>query len=80
MANQNIPAQNNQMENLKQMAKQISESSNPLGMMELMVSNNPNLKMAVDALKKCNGNPQLAFYELAKQKGADPSQILGFIK
>ena len=75
-----MPAQSNQMEILKQMARQISESSNPLGMMELMVSNNPNLKSAVEALKKCNGNPQLAFYELAKQKGADPSRVLGFIK
>ena len=38
--------------------------------------NNDALTIAMDALKQSGGDAKAAFYNLAKQKGADPDQTL----
>lgn len=42
-----------------------------------MIAKNPNAKRIMDAIQHNNGNLQNAFYELAKEKGVTPEEILG---
>ena len=44
-----------------------------------MMQNNPNMKQLNDYINKV-GDPQKAFYQMAKEQGVDPQQILEFAK
>jgi len=45
-----------------------------------MAQNNPGLKQALDYVNANGGNPEEAFYKLAKEKGVDPQAILNSLK
>ena len=45
-----------------------------------MLENNPKTKPAMDYIQQHGGNPETAFYTLAKEKGADPNQVLKQVK
>ena len=45
-------------------------------MINQMVQNSPGFGDIMKYLKKNNGDPQKAFYEMAKDKGEDPDSIL----
>ena len=51
-------------------------SSNPQQMFQTMLSQNPQMKQVMDYVQQSGGDPQTAFYKLAKEKGVDPNQIL----
>ena len=51
-----------------------------LNCMNQLAQNNPQIKQAMDYVNQCGGDPQKAFYTLAKQKGVDPQQILDALK
>ena len=44
-----------------------------------LLQSNPNLKPIMEMIKK-GANPKQMFFEMAKQKGIDPSSILSQIK
>ena len=49
-------------------------------MLKAMLDRNPQMKMINELIGKHNGNAQAAFYDLAKQKGADPNQIINLLR
>ena len=49
-------------------------------MLNLMAQKNPALRQAMDYVGKSGGDPKKAFYELAKQKGVNPDEILKMLK
>ena len=51
-----------------------------MGLLNMMAQKNPKLSDAITSLQNCGGDPQKAFYDLAKRKGADPSQVLNLLK
>ena len=56
---------------------QAMQSGTPMGMLS---QNNPQMKQVMDYIRACGGNPQQAFYMLAKQKGVDPNTIINQTK
>lgn len=44
-----------------------------------MMANNPQMKQLNDYINTV-GDPQKAFYQMAKEQGVDPQQILDFAK
>ena len=41
-----------------------------------LLQNNPNYKAVMDYVSMCGNDPQKAFYQMAKEKGIDPNDIL----
>lgn len=72
--------QPNNLGQLKAMMNTIKGAQNPMNMIDSLAQNNPVMKNVSDAIKSANGNPKDAFYQMAKQKGVDPNQILNMMK
>lgn len=51
-------------------------SQNPILALQNMLNQNPNFKQVMDFINQNGGNPEQAFYALAKQRGVDPKVIL----
>lgn len=56
--------------------KMMKCARNPQQMLNNMVQNNPQIKQAIDLINNSGKSPKDLFYEMAKQKGVDPNQIL----
>lgn len=65
-----------QMQQAKQMFRQLMNMGNPQAMMNQMLMNNPNTQQAFNFIKQAGNNPQQAFINLAKQKGVDPQEFI----
>lgn len=62
------------MAQIKNMMKLVKTNGNPTQLLQSMSQNNPQLKQVMTMV---NGkNPKEVFYELAKQKGVNPDDIL----
>ena len=75
--------QNQNPSNLKQQYQQfckLAKSSNPNELIQNMMLNNPQIKGAMNFIQSVGGDPQTAFYNLAKQKGVDPESILSQLR
>ena len=55
-------------------------AKNPEMMFKQMASQNPQFKQAMDYISENGGDPQNAFYKLAKEKGVDPETIINYLK
>ena len=53
---------------------------NPQSLMMTMLQNSPAYGEIMSFLNKNNGDARTAFYDMAKQKGVDPNQILDMMK
>lgn len=58
-----------QIKNMMQMARAMKDPQEAIRQI-------PQLKQAMDIVNQAGGDPQKAFYELAKQRGVDPESIL----
>lgn len=58
----------------------LKSAKNPEMFLQNMMSQNPQVKQAMDYVNANGGDAQKAFYSLAKQKGIDPEQILNMLK
>ena len=65
------------LQNLSQMATGVS---NPQGMIQQMLQNDPRTQQVMDYVNKNGGNAQQLFYQMAQQKGIDPNVIINQIK
>ena len=77
MFNFNQPTNN--IQNLKGMMNMVKGAQNPEAMLQAMLMNNPNYGQVMNLISQY-GDPKSAFYELAKQKGIDPNQIINMLK
>lgn len=78
MLNQNRMAQN--LQPIKNMMSMLKSAGNPQMMLQQMMSQNPQMKQAVDYVNANGGNAKAAFYKLAEQKGVNPDEILQMLK
>lgn len=76
MANSLYQQLNNISNPLVATFKMMRSSRNPQQMLMNMVQQNPQVKQTLDMISNSNKSPKDLFYELAKQKGVDPNQIL----
>lgn len=66
--------QPNNMAQIKNMMKLVKSNGSPTQLLQSMSQNNPQLKQVMTMV---NGkNPKDVFYELAKQKGVNPEDVL----
>ena len=58
----------------------LRSAGNPQAMLQNMMSSNPQMKQVMDLVNQSGGDPREAFYNLAKQKGVNPEEILNLLK
>ena len=65
---------------IKMMISAVRASGNPQAMLEQMMQTNPGMRQVTEILRQYNGDAGKAFYDLARQKGIDPQEILDLLK
>ena len=70
----------NNIQQVKSMLNLIRNANNPQALLQTMINNNPNLANVMNIIRQNGGNPKDAFYNLAKQKGVNPDEILNMLK
>ena len=71
---------NPKMQQIKQMMNSIQMAQNPQLALNQMVMSNPQLKQVMDLVNQNGGDPQTAFYSVAKNMGIEPQEILNMLK
>ena len=77
---QQLNPSTSQINPVVQMFKTMQKSNNPQQLLINMAQQNPKTKEVLDFIKSSNQSPKDLFYQLAKQKGVDPNQILDMLK
>lgn len=70
----------NQGNSMKQMLNAIRSSKNPQQLFMNMAQQNPQLKQLLTTINSSGKSPKELFYEVAKQKGIDPNQIINMLQ
>lgn len=65
---------------IKSMMQMLKSAGNPQMMLQQMISQNPQIRQAVQYVNDNGGNAEKAFYRLAKEKGVNPNDILQALK
>ena len=60
----------------KQLMQMVQMAQNPQAAIQQMAQSNPQMQQAIQYVNANGGNPQEAFYKLAKEKGIDPQTVL----
>ena len=68
------------IQKLKSMMSTVQHAGNPQAVFNDMLSQNPQMKQAMDYVQQSGGDARKAFYTLAEQKGVDPEQILSMLR
>ena len=53
---------------------------NPNQTAQYLLSQNPQYNTVINYVRNNGGDPQKAFYQMAKEKGVDPNAILSALK
>ena len=74
---QQLPSNLNQ---IKSMMNMVRGAQNPKMMLQNMINQNPQMRQVMNLVQQNGGDPKTAFYNLARQKGIDPDQVLNMLK
>ncbi len=66
--------------NAKRLFDMIKMSKDPNAMLTQLFEQNPQMKYVFDVIQKNGGDPQSAFYAVAKEKGINPEEILSLLR
>lgn len=77
MGNQSLPPN---LAQIKQLMNVFRNAKNPQQMITNMANQNPQIKQVMDMVQNSGKSPKDLFYEMAKQKGVDPNQILNMLR
>ena len=77
MGNQSLP---NNLQQIKNMMNMFKGAKNPQQMLTNMANQNPQMKQIIDMVNNSNKSPKDLFYDMAKQKGVDPNQIISMLQ
>ena len=58
----------------------MSQSSNPMQLMQIMAQSNPQLQSILNLIQTSQKSPKDLFFEMARQRGVDPQQILQMLQ
>ena len=75
--NQPLP---NNLSQIKNMMNMFKNASNPQALLQSMVQQNPQMREVMNIIQQNGGDPKTAFYNLAKQKGINPDEIINMLK
>ena len=53
----------------------VRNAPNPMAALQSIVQQNPNYQNIMNYINQNGGDPKTAFYNLAQEKGIDPTQI-----
>lgn len=59
---------------------QLKMVQNPQAALSQLMQTNPQLQQAMNIIKLYGGDPQSAFYTMAKQAGVDPQEVLNNLR
>ena len=76
----NNPMNPRLLQNLKNTFNMLKMSNNPTATLNEMMINNPQLQSALKYIKDNGGDARQAFYNLAKEKGINPDDILQYFR
>lgn len=65
---------------IKNMMQMMRSTGNPQMMLQQMMSQNPQIRQAIQYVNNNGGNAEKAFYKLAAEKGINPDEILQALK
>lgn len=65
---------------IKNMMSMIKSAGNPQMMIQQMISQNPQIKQAMDYVNQNGGNAKDAFYKLANESGVNPDEVINMLK
>ena len=75
--------QNRTMQNIsrvKQIMQTVKSAGNPQMMLNQMIGQNPQFKQVMDYVNANGGDPKVAFYKMAQEKGVNPDDILNQLR
>lgn len=55
-------------------------ASNPMSAIQSMISTNPQLQQLIPLIQKNNGDYQKTFYDLARERGVNPDEVINLVK
>ena len=64
------------MANVKKLMQTVKSVGNPQMFFTQMLSQNPQIKEAMDYINANGGDPRKVYYQAAAEKGVDPEQFL----
>ena len=76
----NAASTNNQLSQIKNMMKLMKGNTNPMQLLQSMSKNNPQLQQVMAMINQSGKSPKDLFYELAKQKGINPDDIINQLR
>jgi len=63
----------------KKLLDMVRTAKDPNAMLIQLFEQNPQMKQVLDIIQKNGGDPKVAFYTLAKEKGINPEDILSIL-
>lgn len=70
----------NPTNNVGNIFRTLKNSNNPMQLLQNMTRNNPQMQSVMNMIQASGKSPKDLFYEVAKQKGVDPNQILNMLR
>ena len=65
---------------VKQMLRMVQAAKDPYAYLNRLAQNNPQMRNAIEYVKKNGNDPKAAFYKMAQEKGVDPESILSQLR
>ena len=76
MGNQNLSLPNNNISQIKQMMNMFRGANNPQQLLMNIANQNPQMRQVMNMIQTSGKSPKDLFYDLARQKGVNPDDIL----
>lgn len=74
------PQMNPSIQQIKNMMSMVQMSANPQMALQNIVNQNPNLQNILNLANSNGANLQQVFYNMAKQKGVNPEDIINALR
>ncbi|MBQ2175835.1 MAG: hypothetical protein II453_12505 [Alphaproteobacteria bacterium] len=58
----------------------VKAAKNPQAMMQMMAQQNPQISQVMNFVQQNGGDPKMAFYKLAEQRGVNPDEVLQMLR
>ena len=71
---------NQQSSAMKKMFDMIKAAQNPEATLNQLIAQNPQMQQVYQIINDNGGDPKIAFYKLAEQKGVNPEEILSMLR
>ena len=65
---------------IKQMMDMVRTAGDPQAMLNRILQSNPQYQQINQLINQAGGDPRKAFYDLARQRGVDPNDVLNMLK